>query len=50
MSIVGNAVNEPHANSTLPAVVNLSALPTRLIKICRSRVGSLSIVSGTGPK
>ena len=31
---------------TLPADVNLMALPIRLVKICRNRVGSVRTLSG----
>ena len=34
---------------TSPASVNLMALPTRLIRICRRRTGSEMMVSGSGP-
>ncbi len=33
---------------TPPESVNLIALPTRLVRICRRRVGSPEIVSGIG--
>ena len=35
---------------TSPASVNLTALPTRLMRICRRRVGSVWMVSGMGPQ
>ena len=57
---VGN--HEPHewcvvvrrlqsrASRTPPWAVNLIALPTRFIRICRKRTGSVRIVSGTGER